>query len=434
MTQASRPVAHAPQVDASRAGVSWYLPSPQVVLLVGVTVYVLTLAVAPIDPAVQIGTEQGLMLLGYTVALLAGMLFGGLRSGPPRQPRWATASLGFDAEPLLRFTSTLAAIGSGLRLIDRFVLRPELIGANIDIVNEGSNLIGVVASLMYPLGIACLPLAFAIGTRRSVPQMIVLHALFFFSALDVMLVGKRGAAITVFAMYAFILLASRRLRVRLRVLVITAAAAFGALWIFGWIFARRVAGYGWDLCYSLFNSGYSQLVRPSTEVVVACQSPSFWSEPLQYFANFSIYFVHGIYEFAYAAPYYLREGTWAWGGQTFDLLAKPFCMLAGGECASEADAVRIGVYTTFWGPFFRDFGPWTAFAAFLLGFVIAKVRNRALDSFAYVPLYSYLAVVTVFTPVVNLIQSGLGMYFLVAASLFAFMYEYRRKKNANRVR
>jgi hypothetical protein len=76
---------------------------------------------------------------------------------------------------------------------------------------------------------------------------------------------------------------------------------------------------------------------------------------------------------------------------------------------------RPGVFTTFFGPLWVDFGWWGIFVMLAFG-AICKfcARQARAGTLTMMPLYSYLCVVVLFMPVVNLIVSAQGMYIINA--------------------
>ena len=88
---------------------------------------------------------------------------------------------------------------------------------------------------------------------------------------------------------------------------------------------------------------------------------------------------------------------------------------------------REGIFTTFLGPLYLDFGwhlPVSAFMLFLaLGLPAASLSTRRL---AALPYCSVLCALCVLFPVVNLLDSAAGAYPLVASMLVPWLGRKRR--------
>jgi hypothetical protein len=412
---------------------SWWIPGFAPLLILGIIVYGAIWALAPVMSVVPVDATAAKALIRYNVLLMVGIVIGTMIFRATR----AEDSARWSSEPqlssfhLLNTIFTVASAGVVLRLMDRFVLRPELIGGNIDTIGANSTAIGALASLLYPVGIAALPLSMAMRVPMGRLRLATCHFLFFFPAIDVFLVGKRGVAVTLVVMYIALLLSARRtalLRTVLRIVGLLALASYA----FALVFARRIQAYGFDLCHSLYNSQYAYTVKPAGLAARSCQEAHWWDTPMQFATNFAMYILHGSHEFALALPTYFSQASWTWGGTTFDVLRKPLCMFSDStSCnATAISQTRTGVYTTFWGPFVQDFGPWTEVACLVLGLALALLHRQARASFAWFPLYLYFAAVVVLSPVVNLIQSGLGVYIIVGGLIFAVLY--RRQERAGR--
>ena len=81
---------------------------------------------------------------------------------------------------------------------------------------------------------------------------------------------------------------------------------------------------------------------------------------------------------------------------------------------------RLGVWQTFFGPIWADFG-WLGLPfMFVFGVIAAGLARRArLGQLHVLPLHLYMSVVIVFMPVVNLLTNALGWFTVVSFILFA---------------
>lgn len=399
----------------------WLLPSPIIVFGVGLAVYCLIFVLAPVNPNNALPNDAIVALLAYNILFFCGLLIGMAIFNVPffAKPRWAIFLNAFEYRRLLNVILLIVTIGIGFRLIDRILLRPQLLFHNIDTIETNSNICGFIASLLYPIGIALLPLAFIVRDKISRIKYCYTLFAFAFPAIDVMLVGKRGAAVVIIAIYFFTSFTFRKLTISARsfVYIVSVLSVFVLLMYL--IFINRIRDYGFGICYSIYNSGYAKTIQPNDFVAKACSSTEGQAVLIPALTNFLMYYVHGTYEFIASYDFY-KSIPVSLGLQTFGTIARPICHIVNSPCfkASPEYLFHKGVYTTFWGPLYVDFGRMMFPISMMLGFITSYINKKAIYNFRYIPLYSYICVVIFFIPVVNLIQSGLGLYTLVGCLVF----------------
>jgi hypothetical protein len=142
------------------------------------------------------------------------------------------------------------------------------------------------------------------------------------------------------------------------------------------------------------------------------------------------YFVHGYYQFFLLYQSFGLDNL-TYGASQFYPIFKFFRVL-GFETVSAADLVSIleepGVYTTFFGPVFMDFGYWGFLYCFILGLICQLSWTKAVRSdLFHLLVYPYCAAVIIHSSFLNMIQSGMGMYFLVAMLMAGYILKASSK-------
>lgn len=138
------------------------------------------------------------------------------------------------------------------------------------------------------------------------------------------------------------------------------------------------------------------------------------------YVSLTHYFIHGYYQFALLVSSFDLSNMTAGASQFYPVFK--FFGVLGYETTTAADLVKVvdesGVYSTFFGPVYMDFGYWGFLYCFVLGlfsqwsWVGALKRN----GFHYM-FYPYVAAVLAHSSFLNMIQGGMGLYFLVAMAL-----------------
>lgn len=127
------------------------------------------------------------------------------------------------------------------------------------------------------------------------------------------------------------------------------------------------------------------------------------------------YFAHGVFEYVRLVNHLEHSTGYYYGGYEFFVFFK-FFKFFGIPMSSFAELNKISykpaVYTTFWGPFYIDFGVWGLIVAFLWGRYVRRVYLKAVQGISvYVALYSFLAVIMLASFFLNFI-TGTPSYYL----------------------
>jgi hypothetical protein len=213
-------------------------------------------------------------------------------------------------------------------------------------------------------------------------------------------------------------------RIRLRTVIIASVLFLVLIVISSIVFVNRMEAVKVDPMFTVYESGYAFTDRPNAWAGAALSG----SRGFVFYIYFTIlvllqYFVHGVFEFVYQYQHFSQAHLW--GADTFSAYFKLFHMLGFGRDPFELTqgaSPRTGIYTTFFGPLFIDFGWWAMPLLALFGAALKKMWCLAMqDDYSVAPLYLYLAIVVLFMPVTNLISSAEGMYVITTLFLFWFV-------------
>jgi hypothetical protein len=381
---------------------------------------------APIQPNVDVTSGSVWLWMGSAAAALLGLWFAGQAGGVAP----AAARPAFSLALASRRVTTLAAIGVACSLVDRYVLRGvplsfDIFAARDALENSAPTPLGLVGALLGGMGCFTLGLAIAraSGGEKLAPRDWATCTAVFAAYVGVSIgVGSRSTLLVSVIATLFCLLWSRRaagLPLHLKYMF----AAFVLLVAVGGVSARmmieRLEQMGLDPMLSVEYSGYAYAVSPSARAYdwMVGHVDTF---PLAV-GGFTLlqYVYHGFFEFALFAQ---EPGISHTAGQaTFWLPLKVLAVVMPDLAAIDYENIsgwRKGIFTTFLGPLYLDFGALLPLASFVLftvlGLPAAALRRGRLE---WLPYCSLLCAVCVLFPVVNLLDSAAGAYPIVS-SLF----------------
>ena len=401
--------------------------SPVRVFMWTFAVFTAGLCVAPVTPDVPISATA----VVYWAAVVVFAMIGAAIGSPSG---YATTQGGlfkvrtFQVRTLARRCIWIGALGVMLSAVDRFVIRGAPLGldffaAREAVADAGSGPIGVIAaatSSFAAFGVVSTWLARALGQPMSrLEEVAAAAALIVYLLLSVML-GSRSVLLvcaSVHLMAGVFLQKLKNGRIEWRTIMIVAGVLLLLTGASAWLILERLDEMGLSPVDSIQLSAYAYTVQPSQSLVAALES----SPRLGYFGaalySLVLYVYHGFYEFcllftSYASPH-------LYGADTLWLPLKLVGMVTGRNLEVDLDdlvGARAGIYTTFVGPLFLDFG-WLAPAFGLLLFLglAYPFRRVACGDWRWFAAAVQVAVIIVIAPVVSLLDSSAGTFPLLAA-------------------
>lgn len=394
--------------------------------------YGLGLLVAPIEPNYEAtasslwlwATSAGTSVLGLYVAHLLASPAGAAR--PP--------AFGFSLALASNRLNVLAAIGLVCTIVDRYVLRGVPLNFDFFVARDALEAtaptpIGLLGALLGAL--ACFSLGLVIARRiageRPVPRDMLLSSAVFLLYVAISLgIGSRSTLLVAVVSTMFSVIWMRKaagLTLHLRYWLLALAALALVALISVALMLERLNLMGLDPFISIEFSGYAYTVRPSRDAMDWLGARAEAAPMLV--AGFSLlqYVFHGLYEFSLFAQEPFVEHSL--GSATFWLPLKLLSIVNVNLGAIDYESIpgwREGIFTTFLGPMYLDFGTFMPIATFLLFLALGLPANRLRpDRLALLPYCSVLCAVCVLFPIVNLLDSASGAYPLVASLLVPWL-------------
>lgn len=326
----------------------------------------------------------------------------------------------------------IAAVGILLRVYDRFIVRGVSIQLDALTNREmletaGVNIFALWGGLLYPF--CFVPLFIVFGKQERSPLKVAVAAvLFLYPVFDTFVIGGRSLILVTLSMLLLCLSYGGYTRRHRRLFVFALPSSLlVVIFFFTSIFLDRLNLMGTDIQTSIFYSAYAFTVEPKPWLLEYISELDMLSTLLFGVLHVSQYVTHGLFELDYLIANYSVDGIHAWGANQYVVFAKALSlMFAGGFDPLLAFRLqpRTGIFTTFLGPAWVDFGWFAVLHSFAFGAAAHYVwrRSALAGGGAFVPLYAFLCVVIFFAPVVNFFAVAQGIYLLTALSLFVVLH------------
>ena len=335
----------------------------------------------------------------------------------------------------------LSTVGFLLQAIDIFLLR----GASIDndffenrevLQQNSGGLTSFVSAFLYP---AFLALPFFYMLRRKCHKkskiLFLVVAFLLLSELFIsLLFGSRILVLIVVVMLFLYAYSLGIIRFRYRDVFFLILLVLGLVYFSGVVFIDRTTLFGLDPLLSTQVSGYATWVPLSSEAYQFVDSfrqapPAF--NLLIGFITLRQYFLHPVFELLDLVDNFDIQNVLC-GKETFSVYVKAIDFLTGFSFSNSHVILREGVYTTLWGNLYYDFGYLGFIISFLIGTFLGFVTKlRSFSLILLLPLFFYLSLVVAFSPFMNLITYGKGMYFISTFLMIFLLFklsEVRVKK------
>ena len=402
---------------------------PENVLLLGAATYLLLYLLSPLEVLVPIELGSFAFIALTSSALVVGSWSADRFRVGGRSRQISFSRLKRMESRLFWTTLVLGLTGHLLRLADRYVIRGVGSLTGVDarevLISEGANQLSLIGGILYPFGY--LPIFVILGARalpRTSWKVALAAIIFLIPALDALVLFSRSFLLVSFAMSYFGLsLTLFRGRALPRQLVLPALLGAGTVvTISVLVFAWRLEQMSFDILDSTFLSAYSHTVVPNATADSVISSGSTLGGLTASLLPVAQYYVHGILELQVL---WSVSDTQAFSGGA--LLFAPYLKaLSILGLASAPDLFdlfpREGVFTSFWGPLWVDFGWFSPIVMFLFGFMgrmTARAARR--QDLGAIPLYTYFCVILFFMPVVNFAITAQGMYVITVFTVFWVM-------------
>jgi len=328
-----------------------------------------------------------------------------------------------------KFVLFVALIGIGLRMYDRFFVRAaslaeDVLGRREALESAGSNIFSVGAAALYPF---CFVVPFvyflrARGGERRPYQLLLSLSVFCLPGLNAIVVGSRSIVLTTVLLLFLYLLYFGIVRLTMRSVIISLATLLLLFVLSSWVFLNRLEAMGLPADVSVYESGYAYTVQPNEWITESMDRAQglLLSEAYFTYLNFSQYIVHGLFEFSYL--YGNFRGAHTMGEDTFSVyykLAAFLFRLPSFEERVLAAEPNSGVFTTFFGPLYVDFGWFGPVIVFVFGLGAQKLwTSTERGNVDLLPLYFYAAIVIFLAPIVSMIANAEGLFVATSFVLY----------------
>jgi hypothetical protein len=405
--------------------------SPRRVSLAGMALYSLVFLVAPVRVSISFSAEAVFYLVFSLGMFFLGCTIDGFL---PERPLASSAQLTANYRSLHILICGTAIIGISSRFIDRFVVRGVSLQQDVLERREamelaGSNFFSVVAAFLVPFCFLALFCYFIRAHRGPVSRTAraVSVVLFFLPMADAISLGSRSIILTTFVLFILFLRYFGRMRITVVNVSLLAMTFTALLALSVWIFLQRLAAMGLLAVASVYYSGYAFTLQPAGWIDQALNTGTSDALHLAYFAFLNIcqYLLHGLFEFFYMYDHF--QGPHTLGADNFGVYFRMFGPITGFDTAATVLAAqpRPGVYTTFFGPVFSDFGWFGPFFVFFFGLGVQRVwKYVCAGHLGITPLYFYMVLVITLFPIVSMVPNGEGLFIITAFVMFQFLHGF----------
>lgn len=336
-------------------------------------------------------------------------------------------------------------IGFFLRYIDRVFLRAvdyslEAAAIREQLAAADATVLGIVGAVMLP---ACyLPAVILLASRRPGWWRHLFWALplFLLPIVEALAQLSRSVFLIAAAFFFISLVAQRwegnpfRMKLLLSAtILLILLAAFSSI-----IFISRLEGAGMTFEHSILNSVYAQLIGPSTAAIEGIYSNDagarLWYTTV---APNSLYYLSGFYEFSYLwdrpdQQYFL------YGAYNFANYVRVIEIVTSTEIMpiyAEVAMYRIGVFSSFFGPLWVDFGWVSPIIMVIFGFAASRLADISrYQKPHWRPTYFLLATTVLYFPVLNVLTFGQGIFMITTFVIYGILIEVSQRPALRRGR
>lgn len=325
----------------------------------------------------------------------------------------------------------LGGIGISIRIFDRYVNRgasavESALEAREAIADAAAGPLASVGAVLYPFCYIPLILIWAKALARNDSRFLKFSAvvLFCLPALDSLLLLSRSQMIVALSMMYFSaacgLYKGELLPREMRMPIVGGVAGLVGISIFAFIV--RLDQMNGDLIFSILNSVYGYTIKPNDLAMDAINQGGNLGAFVAGMVPMFQYYLHGLFEFGllWDRP----DGqAFGYGVSHFAPYLKALSIFGlAPSLESESLYYRRGIFTTFFGTLWMDFGWFGPLAMLFFGGVCKYIADKSRAGYLQaLPLHIYFCVVVFFMPVVSFLISAQGMYVINTFILFWFL-------------
>lgn len=324
----------------------------------------------------------------------------------------------------------LSLIGVSLKLYDLFAIKDFAsyssvvdFRTNYDSSNMEYGIISLIAAILYPVSVALIMLTFYFKKELSRRQRIISYITFGLFCIYPILRGGRTIITLVFCMLITSFALTNKInKINLKNIIKNTIISLIGISIFMLytinIIMERMGFHGYDIQSKMyqFQSQFHLVINEN--LLEIASGNSIYAILAYTLINILWYFTHGIYQFILQYNYFNFDNI-TYGQLQFYVIFK-LLRVFGVDIIDVSDPnilnttfESVGLYTTFFGPVLIDFGYLGFLYCFIFGafsqYSWLKARN---NNIFHLMVYPYFASVILHVSFINMIESGMGLYFL----------------------
>lgn len=413
---------------------NWFSPTNTTLYGLGVWMFIFsTSSLVPNSNNVNFSFEILSFLLLAPLCFIAGIQAGRVKL-TKRASFFSTKSFNLSHKQRLNLFYLLILLSFTaifFLVLDKFVIRgislTQSVSENRQELEGSSGLLSILAAVLTPVSFIPLFLLYQLNLEHKKFLKALAYFVFFFPNLIYVLLGSRSGIIVVVLLLILILFYFKKLKFSFTKLSILFLGGLLFALVMTHVFIERTREFApKPYHHIIYNSGVNFTVKASPTLANSILDSDNTLKKYFYltYLNFTQYYLHGAYEFAYLYDNF--RGEHSNGKYTFYVYYKFFNKIAG---SSPEDLTslppRSGIYTTFFGPLFMDFRWLTLPFMFLFGILQTKIFFKVKkNKFYWLPLYFYFIIINIFIPVFNFVSGAQGLYLITAFFIFAFLCKF----------
>jgi len=268
-----------------------------------------------------------------------------------------------------------------------------------------------------------------ISNRSNIVFLLSILMLFFTLTLSLSL-GARSIIIVYLLLLAFSILAIAQKKVSYKIIFPMSIFFLSlAMVLNGSFYELRSAAFQMDAFSMIEITATSYFFNINENIINTIYSYRYENDLLYYFfigfLNFAQYYIHGLFELLYLMENF--QGDSKMGLINFGIIIK-FLNVVGLNINDTYEIVRVGTFSTLFGPNYYDFGFFggTIFV-FILSYIYGAVYKHIINyhSISMLPLYFYFSIIFFFPLVVSFFVSAQGLYFISSFIMAHLIYNLK---------
>ncbi|WP_243388195.1 O-antigen polymerase [Bacillus kexueae] len=412
------------------------LISPRILILLSFIIWLLVYVVSPIQYITK-PTNQALLYLFFCFAsFFIGTFYTHLFFITKKnQVKFKPKKEEYKNLKFLRIVSFIGLIGLIFRYYDLLFVKDFISYGSVtafrlhgSIIND-TTFVGIGSSILYPFSIIAIVVSFHINEKKIIDKVLIVLNILLFVIYIYLLGGRTSLTLIIIMVLISIIFKKKKLshvfnlkRIVFIVMLFLLFFAYSNL-----ILINRLEEMGFNIQDHLnYMQNERRFIVKDWFNNILSNDDVFTGGVKYTYISLVHYVLHGYYQFFLLFEHF-NSSNLGYGAYQFYPVFK-LGNFIGIEVVDYYELMSKletqGVYTTFFGPLYADFGfgGLTFLFMFLFGFVSQLFYKKALNGELFSTLfYSYLGSVLIHSSFINMIQSGMGLYVFVSILFSALL-------------